>query len=66
MNALMIGTGEYTTGYVHGSAADSDKSAGVIGLTLFDLHRRGRLDRLSMAGTNGAKPGKAIGIWRHE
>ena len=55
MNALMIGTGEYTTGYVHGSAADSDKSAGVIGLTLFDLKRRGRVDRLSMAGTSGQK-----------
>lgn len=22
---LMIGTGEYTTGYVHGQASDSDK-----------------------------------------
>ncbi len=28
-NALMIGTGEYTTGYVHGQASDSDKGAGV-------------------------------------
>ena len=51
----MIGTGEYTTGYVHGSAADSDKSAGVIALTLFDLRRRGRIGKLRMAGTNGTK-----------
>ena len=27
VNVLCIGTGEYTTGYVHGSASDSDKSA---------------------------------------
>ena len=51
----MIGTGEYTTGYVHGSAAGSDKSAGVIALTLFDLRRRGRISELRMAGTNGTK-----------
>ncbi len=55
INALMIGTGEYTTGYVHGAAAGSDKSAGVVALTLFDLRRRGKLDRLAMVGTNGAK-----------
>lgn len=32
-------TGEYTTGYVHGSASDSDKSAGVVALTMVDLRR---------------------------
>lgn len=55
INVLMIGAGEYTTGYVHGSAAKSDKSAGVVALTLFDLRRRGKVDRLLMAGTNGSK-----------
>jgi len=54
-SALMVGTGEYTTGYVHGSAAASDKGAGVVALTLFDLRRRGVVDRLLMAGTNGTK-----------
>ena len=53
--ALMIGTGEYTTGYVHGEAARSDKSAGVVALTLFDLRRRGKVGQLRMAGTNGTK-----------
>ena len=43
IDALMIGTGEYTTGYVHGAAAQSDKGAGVVGLTLFDLRRQGKL-----------------------
>jgi D-galacturonate reductase len=51
----MIGTGEYTTGYVHGAAADSDKGAGVVALTLFDLRRRGRIADLMMAGTDGTK-----------
>ena len=54
-NVLMIGTGEYTTGYVHGSAADSDKSAGVVALCMFDLRRRERVGELKIAGTKGTK-----------
>jgi D-galacturonate reductase len=61
-DALMIGTGEYTTGYVHGAASDSDKGAGVVALTMFDLRRRGKVNRLCMAGTNGTK---FPGIRRH-
>jgi D-galacturonate reductase len=55
VNVLMVGTGEYTTGYVHGKAADSDKSAGVVGITMLDLRRRGLVRRLLMAGTNGTR-----------
>ncbi len=55
VNVLMVGTGEYTTGYVHGNPSNSDKRAGVVALTLFDLRRRGKVGELSMAGTNGAK-----------
>lgn len=55
INVLMVGTGEYTTGFVAGAAAASDKRAGVVGTTLFDLRRRGLVDRLLMAGTNGTK-----------
>jgi D-galacturonate reductase len=54
-NVLMIGTGEYTTGFVHGNAARSDKQIGVVGVTLFDLRRRGKVARLAMVGTNGTK-----------
>ena len=54
-NALMIGTGEYTTGYVHTGAANSDKGAGVVAVSLFDLRRRGKVGSLKMAGTNGTK-----------
>mmetsp|Transcript_19076 Transcript_19076/g.43246 ORF Transcript_19076/g.43246 Transcript_19076/m.43246 type:complete len:428 (-) Transcript_19076:141-1424(-) len=59
---LMVGTGEYTTGYVGGEAADSDKGAGVVGLVMFDLRRRGKVGRLAMCGTNGTK---FPGIRRH-
>uniref|UniRef100_A0A7S2WUR1 Gfo/Idh/MocA-like oxidoreductase N-terminal domain-containing protein n=1 Tax=Rhizochromulina marina TaxID=1034831 RepID=A0A7S2WUR1_9STRA len=55
LGCLMVGTGEYTTGYVGGAAADSDKGAGVVGLVMFDLRRRGKVARLSMCGTNGSK-----------
>uniref|UniRef100_A0A7S1XWL6 Gfo/Idh/MocA-like oxidoreductase N-terminal domain-containing protein n=1 Tax=Phaeomonas parva TaxID=124430 RepID=A0A7S1XWL6_9STRA len=55
VNVLMIGTGEYTTGYVGGAAADSDKGAGVVALVMFDLRSRGVVGRVGMCGTNGAK-----------
>lgn len=55
INVAMIGTGEYTTGFVGGGASGSDKKVGVVGLTLFDLRRRGKVGKLSMAGTTGSK-----------
>lgn len=61
-SVLMVGTGEYTTGYVHNGASGSDKSAGVVALSLFDMRRRGKIGRLMMAGTNGSK---FPGIRRH-
>lgn len=48
----MVGTGEYTTGFVGGTAADSDKGAGVVALTMFDLRRRGKVGRVGMCGVN--------------
>ncbi|KAL1585056.1 hypothetical protein WHR41_06182 [Cladosporium halotolerans] len=55
LNVLMVGTGEYTTGFVGGGASGSDKKVGVVGLTLFDLRRRGKVGNLSMVGTSGSK-----------
>ncbi|AEO62764.1 9fd2008e-d2c8-4084-b998-8dfcdc45d1f2 [Thermothielavioides terrestris] len=55
LNVLMVGTGEYTTGFVGGGASGSDKKVGVVGLTLFDLRRRGKVGKLSMVGVNGTK-----------
>ena len=51
----MVGTGEYTTGYVHDQASTSDKGAGVVAITLFDLRRRGHIGHLHLAGTTGRK-----------
>ena len=54
---LMVGTGEYTTGYVAstGKASTSDKKIGVVGLCMFDLRRRGLVGALSMVGVSGKK-----------
>ncbi|OOF99873.1 hypothetical protein ASPCADRAFT_512448 [Aspergillus carbonarius ITEM 5010] len=54
-DVLMVGTGEYTTGYVGGAASTSDKKVGVVGLTFFDLRRRGKVGNLSMVGVSGSK-----------
>ncbi|KAK2757119.1 hypothetical protein FQN54_005089 [Arachnomyces sp. PD_36] len=54
-SVLMVGTGEYTTGFVGGGASTSDKKVGVVGLTLFDLRRKGKVGKLSMVGVNGSK-----------
>jgi len=51
----MMGTGEYTTGFVDGKGADSDKSQGVVGLVCLDLMEKGKISRLGMCGTNGLK-----------
>jgi len=72
LNVLMVGTGEYTTGFVGGGASGSDKKVGVVGLTMFDLRRRGKVGNLSMVGTSGTKypairnpPSKAHLISQH-
>ncbi|KAL7410013.1 dehydrogenase [Mrakia frigida] len=57
MPVLMVGTGEYTTGFVGstGAASTSDKKIGVVALTCIDLKRRGKVSDLSMVGTSGPK-----------
>lgn len=59
---LIIGSGEYTTGFVNGQASGSDKGPGVVALCCFDLRERGLLGRILMAGTRG---GKFQGIRQH-
>ena len=60
VNVLMVGTGEYTTGYVGGAAADSDKGAGVVALTMFDLRRRSKVGRVGMCGVNVSGLGRIL------
>ncbi|KAI9462504.1 D-galacturonic acid reductase [Lactarius psammicola] len=55
LNLLMCGTGEYTTGWTGSGASQSDKKIGVVALTLFDLRRLGKVDKLGMVGVNGSK-----------
>ncbi|KAA8899489.1 hypothetical protein FN846DRAFT_782274 [Sphaerosporella brunnea] len=55
VNVLMVGTGEYTTGWTGSGGSQSDKKVGVVGLTLFDLRRRGLVGNLAMVGVNGKK-----------
>ena len=53
VNVLMVGTGEYTTGYIGGVTNQSDKSSGVVALTMFDLRRRQKVNQCAMVGRNG-------------
>ncbi|OBZ79981.1 putative oxidoreductase YdgJ [Grifola frondosa] len=56
LNVLMCGTvREYTTGWTGTGASKSDKKIGVVALTLFDLRRLGKVDKLSMVGVTGSK-----------
>ncbi|MDG1073046.1 MAG: hypothetical protein P8P32_15655, partial [Akkermansiaceae bacterium] len=52
---LVVGTGEYVTGFVNGAESTSDKGPGVIGLTLFDLRDRGLIGDILLSGTKGEK-----------
>ena len=52
---LILGSGEYVTGFVNGAESSSDKGAGVVGLTCFDLKRRGLISEVLIAGSQGQK-----------
>ncbi|BEI86559.1 hypothetical protein CcaverHIS002_0608460 [Cutaneotrichosporon cavernicola] len=55
INVGLMGTGEYTTGITPSGQSKSDKKIGVVGITMFDLRRRGKVGDVIMAGTNGGK-----------
>ena len=52
VNVLMIGSGEYTTGYVNGQASDSDKGAGV-GALVYPADHIVRVDGWRCSGGYG-------------
>jgi D-galacturonate reductase len=54
IDVLMVGTGEYTTGY-GANSSKTDKAAGVVALTVFDLRSRGLVGAVHLAGVNGTK-----------
>lgn len=60
----LMGTGEYTTGITPSGQSKSDKKIGVVGVTMFDLRRRGKVGEIVMAGTNGGKVSLVLGLSR--
>jgi len=55
-NALLFGTGEYTTGCVDGAASTSDKPMGVVALSFFDLRLRGLVGpRIALCGRRSSR-----------
>jgi len=55
IDVLVVGTGEYVTGLADTSVVDSDKSFGVIALSLFDMRQRGLVGEISLVGRNGKR-----------
>ncbi len=55
VDVLMIGSGEYTTGFIDNTSSETDKGAGVVALTMIDLRKRGQTGRLGICGVNGKK-----------
>lgn len=55
VDVLVIGTGEYVTGVLHGADTASDKGLGVVALVLFDLRRRGKVGRILLCGRDGRR-----------
>ena len=62
VGAMLCGTGEYTTGYVHNTGSKSDKKVGVVGLVMFELRRLGHVHDIGLVGTTGKK---FVGIRKH-
>ena len=55
-NALLFGTGEYTTGWTGQGGSKSDKTMGVVAVVHFDLRTRGLVGpRVALCGTSGTK-----------
>lgn len=55
IDVLVVGTGEYVTGMANEQVAASDKSFGVVALSLFDMRDRGLVGRVLLAGRNGKR-----------
>jgi len=55
VDAVLCGTGEYTTGYVHSGGSKSDKKVGVVGLCFFEMRRLQKVNNIAMVGTTGSK-----------
>ena len=52
VDVLVVGIGEYVTGLAKQKVVQSDKSFGVVALSLFDMRLRGLVDKIKLAGRN--------------
>jgi D-galacturonate reductase len=55
IDVCVVGIGEYVTGLSGDEAANSDKSLGVIALSLFDMRDRGLIGDIKLAGRYSAR-----------
>ncbi len=55
IDVLVVGIGEYVTGLANEQAAKSDKSLGVVALSLFDMRQRGVVNNISLAGRDARR-----------
>lgn len=55
IDVLVVGIGEYVTGLSGDAAAKSDKSFGVIALSLFDMRERGLVGEIKLAGRDSKR-----------
>jgi len=55
IDVLVVGTGEYVTGIAGDMVAQSDKSFGVVALSLFDMRQRGMIGQIHLAGRHGKR-----------
>jgi D-galacturonate reductase len=55
IDCLIVGVGEYVTGLSGEQKADSDKSIGVVALSLFDMRQRGIIKSIKMCGRDANK-----------
>ena len=55
IDVCVVGIGEYVTGLSGDKKANSDKSLGVIALSLFDLKEQGFIKNIKLAGRDGDK-----------
>ena len=55
IDVLVIGIGEYVTGLSQEDIATSDKSLGVIALSLFDMRERGMINSIRLAGRDSQR-----------
>jgi len=55
IDVLVVGIGEYVTGLANDTAAKSDKSLGVVALSLFDMRERGLVNEIILAGRDATR-----------